>query len=361
MQLHPEDMQIKSLATAETLPAQCYTNPGFLQTDVTKVLAQHWLYVTHESRLPKAGDYYSDVILQRPIVLVRQADMSIKAMANVCRHRAGSLVPQKAMGSGRMLRCSYHSWTYDLAGNLIGTPKFDGVENFAKKNCRLPEIHLLNYGGFLFVSFAEKRPEVEPYFGGIKERIAPLRLEDMKFYRRVDYEVKANWKVYVDNFLEGYHIGPVHPELAKILSLDGYVTEIEPKRILQYGPFASGDNPYGGEVGTNATYYWIYPNIMLNITPGRVQVNSILPIDHERTVTVFEFYYTETDAERLEQQAKDDMHISEIVQQQDVTICEDVWRGLISGFYEKGRFSVQEEAGVHAFHNMLRRDYGAKS
>ena len=355
--LKPQDMEIKSLATADTLPAHCYTEASFLQTDLSRVLGKHWIYVTHESRLPNPGDFYSDVILQRPIVLIRQADASIKAMANVCRHRAGSLVPQKGMGSARLLRCAYHSWSYDLSGKLLGAPRFEGVENFDKKNCRLPEVHLLNYAGFLFVSYATQRPAEAPYFGGIKEKIAPLKLEDMKFYRRVDYEVKTNWKVYVDNYLESYHIVPVHPELAKIIALEGYTTKIEDKRILQYGPFASGNNPYGGSADAGATYYWIYPNIMLNITPGRVQVNSIVPIDHETTVTVFEFYYTETDSQKLEKQAKADMEIGDLVQLQDVTICEDVWRGLKSGFYDRGRFSVLEEAGVHAFHNMLRRDY----
>ncbi len=348
-----EDMKIRPIELAETIPAHWFTHPGMHQTDRELVLAKTWQYVGHESQLTKAGDYLVDEIIGRPILVVRNLENEILCFSNVCRHRGGALATKN--GSARALRCVYHAWTYNLDGVLVGAPKFEGVENFNKHECTLPRYRMESYEGFLFVNFSGDAPSLAEHLSGVKETIQPINLRGMHFYKRVVYQVKANWKVYIDNYMEGYHILHVHPGLAKILDVSGYTTTIEKNKVLQYGPLAGEDNPY--HTGGAAYYYQVFPNLMLNILPGRVQMNSILPIDADHCLTVFDFFFDEKDPAKLESRAKDDLDISDVVQKEDIWICELVQKGLKSGTYDKGRICVQEERGVWAFHNNLRDAY----
>jgi choline monooxygenase len=348
-----DDMEVRPIEQAETIPAHWFTHPDMDKTDRQLILAKSWQYVGHESQIARPGDYLVDDIIGRPILVVRNQSSDILCFSNVCRHRGGPLATKS--GSARMLRCVYHAWTYNLDGALVGAPKFEGVENFNKQDCTLPRYRMESYEGFLFVNFSGDAPPLAQHLAGIKETIKPINLSDMRFYKRVVYEVSANWKVYIDNYMEGYHILPVHPGLAKILDVSGYKTTIEGSKVLQYGPLAGEDNPY--HTGGAAYYYQVFPNLMLNILPGRVQMNSILPIDADRCLTVFDFFFSETDVAKLDIRAKDDLEISDVVQKEDIWICELIQKGLKSGTYDKGRICVQEERGVWAFQNNLRDAY----
>jgi choline monooxygenase len=347
------DLEIRPIEEAETIPARWFTSPGMHEVDREDLLAKSWLYIGHESQLPKRGDYFVDSILGRPILVVKNLNDEIICFSNVCRHRGGPLAT--ASGSSRVLRCAYHAWSYNLDGQLMGAPKFDGVKNFEQQQCRLPRYRMENSDGFLFVNFSGDAVPLKEHLGGISETIHPIDLRAMRFQKRVVYEVKSNWKVYIDNYMEGYHIQSIHPKLAKILDVSGYKTVIEENKVLQYGPLASEDNPY--HTGGGAFYYQIFPNLMLNIMPGRVQVNSILPIDADRCLTVFDLYLSETDPQKLGQRLRDDLEVSDLVQKEDIDICERVQEGLKSGSYNKGRICVSEELGVWAFQNNLRKAY----
>lgn len=350
-----QDLEIKPLSEAETIPSRWFISPEMHEVDREFILAKSWLYVGHESQIPKRGDFIVDQIIGRPVLLVRNLSDDIICFSNVCRHRGGPLAT--ASGSSRVLRCAYHAWTYNLDGELIGTPKFDGVANFDQKKCKLPQYRLERYHGFLFINLSGDAPPLSDHLRGISETIQPINLQEMRFQKRVVYEVKANWKVYVDNYMEGYHIQSVHPKLANILDVTGYKTIMEGNKVLQYGPLASEDNPY--HTGGAAYYYQVFPNLMLNIMPGRVQVNNILPLDADRCLTVFDLYLSETDPKKLAQRVRDDLEVSDLVQKEDITICERVQMGLKSGTYNKGRMSVTEELGVWAFQNNLRTAYRA--
>jgi choline monooxygenase len=347
------DMEIRPLELAETIPARWFTSPAMHELDREQVLARTWQYVGHVSQFPESGDLIVDEVLGRPVLLVRNQSGDIHCFSNVCRHRGGPVATKNQ--SSRVLRCAYHAWTYNLDGQLMGAPKFDGAKNFNKHECALPKYRIENYSGFLFVNFSGDAPPLAEHLAGIKEAIAPIDLSEMSFHRRVTYKVKANWKVYIDNYMEGYHILPVHPGLAKILDISGYTTTIEGHKVLQYGPLSGADNPYHTDGA--AWYYQVFPNLMLNILPGRCQVNSILPIDADHCLTVFDFFYSERDPEKLAVKAGDDLKISDVVQLEDIEICELVQKGLTSGSYNKGRVCPAEEMGVWAFHNNLRRSY----
>jgi choline monooxygenase len=347
------DMEIVPIERAETIPARWFTSPAMDATDRELVLAKSWQYVGHESQIPNIGDQLVDEILGRPIVIVRNQEQSILCFSNVCRHRGGPIATKS--GHSRALRCAYHAWTYNLDGQLIGAPKFDGAQNFNKHECTLPRYRIESYEGFLFVNVSGDAPPLVEHLKGISDTIKPIDLRSMRFFKRVVYPVKANWKVYIDNYMEGYHILPIHPGLAKILDVAGYTTTIDQHRVLQYGPLAGDDNPY--HTSGAAYYYQVFPNLMLNILPGRVQMNSILPVDADNCLTIFDFFYSETDSAQLAIKSKDDLEISDVVQQEDIQICERVQKGLKSGTYNKGRICPSEELGVWAFHNNLRRAY----
>lgn len=348
-----KDLEIRPIELAETIPARWFTASSMDQVDREQLLANTWLYVGHVSQVSKRGDYFVDEVLGRPILVVRNLSDEILCFSNVCRHRGGPVA--LASGSSRVLRCAYHAWSYNLDGQLVGAPRFEGVENFEKNNCRLPRYRVEISDGFIFVNYSATAPSLSEHLQGISETISPIDLKQMRFQKRVVYEVKANWKVYIDNYMEGYHIQSVHPKLAGILDVSGYKTTILDNKVLQYGPLSGEDNPY--HTGGAAYYYYVFPNLMLNILPGRVQVNSILPVDANRCLTIFDLYLSETDPEKLAQRLSDDLEVSDLVQSEDIAICEKVQTGLKSGSYNKGRICVQEELGVWAFQNQLRRAY----
>lgn len=347
------DLEIRPIEFAETIPARWFTSPELLKDESEHILAAGWQYVGHVSQIPNPGDYLVDQILGRPVLIVRSQSNEIHCFANVCRHRGGPLADQS--GTTRILRCKYHAWTYNLDGGLVGTPKFEGVQNFNKSECSLPKYRLEQYEGLMFVNFSGTADSLLTYLSGIQEKIAPIDLKQMRFHSRVVYPVKANWKVYIDNYMEGYHILPVHPELSKILDISHYKTEIDGHRVLQTGPLAGEDNPY--HTSGNAYYYYVFPNLMLNILPGRLQMNSIMPVDATNCLTVFDFFFSEVDELRRHERARDDLAVSDLVQMEDIGICELVQRGLSSGAYNKGRICVREELGVWAFQNSLRHAY----
>ncbi len=347
------DLEIRPIEQSETIPAHWFTDPQLLQDEIKHILATSWQYAGHLSQIPQAGDYRVDEILGRPIIIVRQQNGDIRCFANVCRHRGGPLATKD--GSGRMLRCMYHAWTYSLDGALVGTPKFEGVENFRKQDCSLPQYRVEIYDGLIFVNISGDAESLSTHLGGIRDTIQPIQLQNMRYHSRVVYPVKANWKVYIDNYMEGYHLLHVHPELSKILDVSEYKTTLDEHRVLQSGPLAAEDNPY--HTSGMAFYYYVFPNLMFNILPGRLQVNSIIPVDANHCLTVFDFFFSETDPDQLALRAKDDLSVSDLIQHEDIAICEQVQKGLESGSYHKGRLSVSEERGVWAFQNSLRRAY----
>jgi choline monooxygenase len=174
------------------------------------------------------------------------------------------------------------------------------------------------------------------------------------FHHRSSYEVACNWKVYVDNYLEGYHVPHIHPGLNKLLDYRSYITETAPWYSFQFSPLESAADLYGnGE----ALYYFLYPNAMLNILPGRLQTNRVIPKGPDRCRVEFDFYYAMDESDAAKARRAADLSFSDEVQVEDLTICEDVQRGLSSGSYEPGRLNPLRENAVHHFHELLRRLY----
>ncbi len=342
----------EGLMRARALPARCYVGDDMLARDQAEVLSRSWQLVAHRERLAGPGDHVVEQVGRTPVLVVRGADGVLRAFPNVCRHRAGPLALTDGRGA-RQLQCKYHGWTYDLEGRLRRAPEMAEAEDFRVGDICLPPLRVGEWQGLVFVALDEDVPPLEAVFAGIAGRIAPIDLAALNFARRDSYELACNWKVYADNYLEGYHLPYVHPGLTKMLDYRVYKTELSDWHSLQHAPIASADSPYGDG---DAFYYFIYPNTMLNIMPGRLQVNRVLPIAAERCRVEFDYYYANDPATQA--RIARDAEFSEAVQQEDIAICEAVQRGLGSGSYPPGRLCPKREAGVWHFHNLLRAAYG---
>lgn len=350
--MHTPD-KITALESATALPARFYVGETMLAMEKRAVFARSWQLVAHQGQLAEAGDHVVEQVGDVPVIVVRGQDGVLRAFPNVCRHRAGPLALCNGKGA-RALHCKYHGWSYTLEGQLRSAPEMQGAADFDVSAIRLPPLRVVEWQGLVFVALSDNVPPFEEVYAGITERIAPIDLAAMRFLRRDSYDIACNWKVYIDNFLEGYHLPHVHPGLSKVLDYRVYDTELFPWHSLQHSPLRNSGDIYGdGE----AFYYFVYPNVMLNIMPGRLQTNRILPLGPDRCRVEFDYYYAQDDQARA--RIANDQAFSDEVQAEDITICEAVQKGLVSGTYEAGRLCPKRESALWLFHNQLRAAYAA--
>lgn len=343
---------------ALALPALLYVDPRAAVLERDAVFARSWQLVGHAGSLGGRGDHIVAEIAGVPLLVVRGDGDALLGFHNVCRHRAGPLARCDGRGA-RALRCQYHGWTYDLDGVLRSAPEMAEAADFVPGEVRLPRVAVAQWRGLVFAALDPVVP-FAAWIEGIDARLGE-RGRDYGFFRRVAYEVACNWKVYVDNFLEGYHLPHVHPGLNRLLDYTSYRTELARWHSLQWSPLETQGNFYGdGE----ALYYFLWPNIMLNVLPGRLQTNRVVPLDTQRCRVEFDYYYPAAadPADAAERARREQDHaFSDEVQAEDIAICEAVQRGLASGSYVAGRLNPKREGGVHHFHELLREHLRARA
>lgn len=351
-----EELSIVPIERSETIPSSWYTHPDMHEIDNKRIFQHTWHYVGHSSQVEHVGEYLVGTAAGNSILIIRGKDNILRAFYNVCRHRGGPLAIEP-QGTCSILQCKYHGWTYLLDGSLRGTPKFDRTELFDKKDFGLVPVHLEIWEGLIFVHLSQEDSVPLPAMTeGIAKRIAPAKLSTKKLYRRVEYDVHCNWKVYVDNYLEGYHLPFVHPELCNLLDYQKYVTEVHEYYSLQYSPFIGEKNLYTSGEG-EAYYYFLFPNFMMNILPGRLQTNLVVPVTHNTCKVIFDYYYDDVTSPEAVKKIEEDILYSDKVQQEDIEICGHVQNGLRSIAYDKGRFSPEMEQGVYHFQSLLKKSY----
>ena len=347
------DFTILPLEKSETIPSGWYTGEDFHSIDKEAIFSKEWNVVGHVNQLQNVGDYILGEAAGNPVIVVKGNDEKIRGFYNVCRHRGGPLAMEN--GCAKMIQCKYHGWTYTLEGMLRGVPRFDRVDLFDKKDYGLVPVNLDVWEGLVFVNLSGNPEPLKNKMRGIKERILPYDLKIKKFYKRVVYRINCNWKVYIDNYLEGYHVPYVHPELTKFLDYREYKTEVFNNYSLQSSPVIQEGNYFKQEGGVY--YYFVYPNWMMNILPGRMQLNIVIPEGLNKTNVIFDYYYDDITSEKAIEIIKEDLDYSDKVQQEDIEICEKVQKGLESSAYDKGRFSVECEEGVYHFQCLLKKSY----
>jgi choline monooxygenase len=349
-----ENLEIEPIERAKTIPSRWYFQPEFLDFEQNHLFKNHWQFICHEAQIQEPGDTYTTEITQNPVIVLRTADHKVKAFFNVCRHRGGPLAVKK--GTKTVLQCQYHGWTYLDDGSLRGIPDWNLVELFDKKDFGLEPVEIKIWQGLIFARINTQTPKLSSLLSGVEERIAPINLGELQFHSEHIYDVECNWKVYVDNYLEGYHIPVVHPELANLLDYREYVTETETWHSLQHSPFKAKESVYSQD-GGEAFYYFIFPNMMLNILPGRLQVNRVVPVSPQKCKVIFSYFYDDVQAKQESGLIDEDIAYSHDIQLEDVEICEAVQRGLQSSAYDQGRFSVKREQGVYHFQNLLKKEF----
>ena len=357
------------LECAETLASRFYTDPAILASEKERIFRRSWQWVGTLSQpcgevngkkrtIADPETFFTADVAGEPVVVVRDKAGTLRAFSNVCRPRAGPVA--QGAGCRNVLNCAYHGWTYTLDGRLIGTPEVDGVEFLDRSAMSMVALRCETWDKFIFVNFAPDGPSLSEFLGNIPQLASRFSFEGLSLVERRDYLMHCNWKVYVDNYLEGYHIPIVHPGLMKEIDYPRYRCETFRYHSQQLGPvkamkpgdanervYTPGDGP------NDALYFWMFPNLMLNMYPDNVSVNLVVPLSQDKTLTIFEWYFHDADSPKTRERAAKAIGFSDTVQQEDLHICEAVQRGLQSSTYDRGRYSLKRENGVHHFHRLL--------
>jgi choline monooxygenase len=353
------------LAQARTIPSDWYFDAEIYAAECRSVFGGSWLAAGRTDQVREAGSFFTIEIAGEPVVVVRDEAGVLRAFANVCRHKAAQVINQ-AEGKCTKLRCRYHGWTYDLTGRLRGTPEFDGVADFRREDHGLPALAVDTWGPLVFVYFPPlpAPAALADYLAPLPARTADLGIENLRFVRRVEYELGCNWKVFVDNYQDGgYHVNTVHPALSGALDYAHYRTENSGNTSVQISPIKPSDDPTVAAVraGANAYYWWIFPNLMVNIYQGVMDTNLVLPLGPDRCRVLFDYYFADTTGPAAAQFIEQSIAVAHQVQLEDMEVCAEVQRGLKSRTYSTGRFSVKRESGGYHFHQLLARRLQAAS
>ena len=346
------------LAQASTIPAAWYVDPRIAELERLSVFSKTWQLVARTDQLQAPGQFVATTVASEPIVVVRGHDGVLRAFYNVCRHHAAAVVTQPC-GQADLLRCPYHGWNYGLDGSLKGMPEFDGVENFDRAQNGLVPIRVETWECFVFVNLDNHAAPLVEFLGGLVTRVAPLGISKLQYFDRRTYNIHCNWKVFVDNYLDGgYHVPHLHKGLNSVLDYKHYTIENEDRYCLQSSPMVSSaeDAAIGSaRRGDRAWYFWQHPNLMINCYEGYMDTNLVIPVDVDHCTVIFDFYFAGI-GEAHREYNEQSVNVGNRVQEEDLGICEDVQRGLKSRAYRAGRLSVRREAGEQLFHRLLAGD-----
>jgi phenylpropionate dioxygenase-like ring-hydroxylating dioxygenase large terminal subunit len=343
---------------AETLPGAFYSDPALFERQRERIFARSWQMVGDTDAVKVPGQVHPTVLcdglLEEPILLVRDRSDELHCLSNVCTHRGALLC--EAPGIETALRCHYHGRRFALDGRFVSMPEFEGVEGFPSDRDSLPKLPMARWKQFLFAALEPAMPFQE-LLGDMEERVGylPFEAATLDAARSRDYLVRANWALYCDNFLEGFHLPYVHAGLAGAVDYPSYRTEPQRWSVLQIGLAAGAEETFDLPPGhpdkgerIAAFWYWLFPNVMFSIYPWGVSVNVVQPLAVDRTRVRFLHYAWAP--ERLEASAGNAI---DRVEREDEAVVESVQKGVRARLYRSGRFSPARESGVHLFHRLL--------
>jgi choline monooxygenase len=348
----------ENIAEASTLTADFYTNEHYFQESKQKIFERTWHFVGDTDNLRLAETLMPHTILpnfiDEPVLFSRTREGDLHCLSNVCTHRGNLLVEHTC--TANQIRCRYHGRRFRLDGQFFQMPEFEGVKNFPAEKDNLPHVPFENWDKFLFVGIKPSM-SLDMALGEMQKRLAWLPLGHFKYdaARSKDYLVKAHWALYVENYLEGFHIPFVHGDLNAVLDYGSYTTELYRYANLQLGLAKSGEDcfqlpPQSPDYGKSvaAYYYWVFPNMMFNFYPWGLSINIVKPMGTSLTkVSFLSYVWDET---KLNIGAGADI---DKVEREDEAIVENVQRGIRSRFYDSGRYSAKREQGTHHFHRLI--------
>jgi choline monooxygenase len=347
------------LEKAWTIPAPWYFDEHIAQLERDSVFAANWQVVGHLDQVKEPGQFFTIDVNKEPLVVVRSDDGKLRAFYNVCRHHAAAVVRDEK-GCAKNFRCPYHGWTYGNDGALKGMVEFEGVCNFDRAYNGLVPVRVDTWENFAFVNLEGHAAPLRDFLGKVPGLVAPLEItEKLHYFDRRIYTLQCNWKVYVDNYLDGgYHVPHAHKGLSSVVEYTKYTIETFERSCLQSSPLDSStalESAIGATRQGHAFYLWVYPNFMINAYSGVMDTNLVLPLGVDKCAVIFDYYFADASPAAATHH-RESIAVSEKVQDEDMAICDSVQRGLASRAYVAGRLSVRREAGEHLFHRLLHAD-----
>jgi glycine betaine catabolism A len=352
-------------AGARTLPGRYYKSPELFAEEHEKIFARRWLCVGREEQLAKPGDYFVQPVGVESIVVLRDRAGRLRAYYNVCRHRGTKMCWEARGRLGNSIQCPYHAWTYALDGRLLAAPSADELEGFRKEDYSLHPVGVARWEGFLFINLSPDDAEpFEEAFAPVIGRFSRFNMPSLHVGRRIDYDVRANWKLIVQNYSECYHCAPVHPALTKITPptsgendlvegpcLGGFMVINEGSESLTMSGRACGV-PVGdlpAEDHRRVYYYALFPNMLLSLHPDYVMCHTLWPQDPGRTLITCEWLFNPETLERAgrgEFDIDDGVKFWDMTNRQDWEVCERSQDGVVSRMYRPGPYSRRESMSV---------------
>lgn len=350
-----------SLDLGATLPAEWYTSAAIFERERERIFRRSWQYVGLTEQLARAGDFFTAQLGEVPIVLTRADDGQIRAFANVCRHRA-AIVVREECGNRTTLQCHYHAWTYNLDGSLRAAPSAKEETHFDIRAFGLPPMRVETWGPFIFVNPDREASSLRDTLGELPTLVNATGLDLATIRRRVRriYDIAANWKVVIDNYLECYHCPVAHPSFCDLIDVGAYeVTEYEyfstQSGALKASARADNENLYDVSQGVQEGFYaYLWPNFTLNIYPGpgNVSLNLFVPISPDRTLAIYDYCFADSISDA---DIENFVRFIDQVQDEDVVLCESVQRGLRSGYFDQGHLMLSREKALRHFQKLIHR------
>jgi Rieske 2Fe-2S family protein len=348
---------------AKTLPQRYFVSAEIFAQEQKTIFSEQWILVGHHSQIPKAGDYFISEVAGESLIIVRDKRGAIHGFYNVCRHRGSRLIENRN-GQSAAIQCPYHAWTYALDGRLIGAPHMDEVSGFDKTDYSLHTVNLSLWEGFIFVNLADASTSrsnrdyisLDKWFAPLSAKFSRWNLSALRAAKRIEYDVRANWKLIFENYSECYHCLGVHPELSKISPSDSAEND------LTEGPFLGGFMriakgksltmsgnacalPIGcfGEHDFHFVFYYsIFPNMLLSLHPDYVMVHQLRSQSSERTLVFCDWLFNPEAFKRGDFGPDDAVEFWDMINKQDWHVCELSQQGIASRVYEPGPYSARE-------------------
>ena len=350
------------VAGAKTLPQRYFISPEVFAQELEKIFSRQWILAGHQSQIARPGDYFVSEVSGESLIVVRDKRGEIHGFYNVCRHRGSRLIENRNGQLSAAIQCPYHAWTYAFDGRLIGAPHMDDVPGFNKTEYSLHPVNVGLWEGFIFVNLADASAQRGGYIS-LNEWFVPLtgkfsrwNLPALRPAKRIEYDVRANWKLIFQNYSECYHCPGVHPELSKISPYDSSEND------LTEGPFLGGlmriasdksltmsgrtcalpVGDFGNEDFRFVFYYSIFPNMLLSLHPDYVMVHQLQPQSPARTLILCDWFFHPEAFERQDFRPEDAIEFWDMVNRQDWHVCELSQQGIASRGYQPGPYSVRE-------------------
>ena len=332
-----------------TLPPQWYTDRAIFELEKERIFGKFWQYVGHVGQVSAPGDFFTVTLGDIPVIVVRDNAGGLRAFANVCRHR-GSEVVLECSGNRKTMQCHYHGWTYDLDGSLRAAPRSNEQESFDKSKLGLIAFAIDTWGPFIFVNPNPAAGPLTELLGAMPsffER-AGAEVSRLKMLRRDNYDLAANWKIIIENFNECYHCPIAHPKFSSVIDTEAYHVDTGNEYFSSYyGPFIRSQSQ-------GVSYATLWPTAMfaLSTDPVSMQVLCVWPIDEAHTRETVDYYFAEHVSD---DQMREYVEFADLVQREDIILCESVQRGHKSGVVKHGQLMLSRERGIQHFQQLVHR------